>query len=90
MSDLFTIAWVKGAAERAVKTAAQSLAGAVGVGVGLTGVNWTVVGSFVAATTLASICTSIASSSGSVAKTSDPKPVEATDSAELEARFGIR
>lgn len=57
---LWSVAWLKGAGERAVKTFAQSLVGVIGV-VTLTHLNipWTIDLEFAGLTTLASVLTSI-------------------------------
>lgn len=59
---LFSKEWFRAAAERAVKTAAQTTAAVVTVGTtGLTSVNWTVAGLTIGIATLGSLVTSILS-----------------------------
>lgn len=59
---MFTKAWLKGTAERAIKTAAQSLLGVLGVGgIGILDVDWQGALSVALAAALASVLTSVAS-----------------------------
>jgi Putative lactococcus lactis phage r1t holin len=62
VSTLFTLAWVRGAAERAIKTAAQSLLAVLGVGgLGILDIDWAGTLSVAALAGLTSILTSVAS-----------------------------
>ena len=59
---MFTKSFLKGAAERAIKTAAQSLLGVLGVGgIGILDVDWQGALSVALAAALASVLTSVAS-----------------------------
>ena len=58
--DVNTIKWIKAAAIRAVKTAAQSAIGAIGAAVTLGAVDWRIVGSTAVLAGVASILTSVA------------------------------
>lgn len=58
---MFTKAFLQGLAERAIKTFAQSLSGAMVVGVGIFALDWKQALSVALAATLASLLTSVAS-----------------------------